>query len=118
LFFACVSQSRSREEAKQLIKRTYDPRLTDAQNKQKLDSLIKQMETQAKNKQRAVEHFEKFGSLKGFKGSSATSLKDFDNEIKKNLGMESDFGVRYGKEEDGYIYMGGDPSKPGSWRKK
>lgn len=81
----------SEKEAQQLIERTYNPRLPDATNKRKIDALVKQLEAQGKAKQQAVEYFNSKGTLKGFKGTSATTLNEFEKEIKtKIMGKSSD----------------------------
>lgn len=75
----------SEKEAQQLIERTYNPRLPDATNKRKIDALVKQLEAQGKAKQQAVEYFNKQGTLKGFKGTSATTLNEFEKELKTKI---------------------------------
>lgn len=75
----------SEKEAQQLIERTYNPRLPDATNKRKIDALVKQLEAQGKAKQGAVEYFNKNGTLKGFKGTSATTLNEFEKELKTKI---------------------------------
>lgn len=75
----------SEKEGENLIRRTYNPRLPDEVNQRKLDTLIKQMDTQARAKDRAMKYFNKNGTLKGFEGSSATTLSGFEKEMKKEI---------------------------------
>lgn len=62
------------KEGEQLIKRAYNPSLDETINAERLDGLIKQMETAAKTKQEASEYFEKNGTLNGFDASRLMDL--------------------------------------------
>jgi lysozyme len=68
------------KEGENLIARAYDPRLDQAQNAAKIDSLITQLDRQAKAKQAAAEHFQRHGSLVGWNGTipaaGAISIED------------------------------------------
>lgn len=68
----------SEKEAKQLIERAYNPRLSAAANKSKVDALINKIEAGAKAKQDSIDYATKHGTLKGFKGKTSFTLKDFD----------------------------------------
>lgn len=99
----------SEKEAQQLIERTYNPRLPDATNKRKIDSLVKQLEAQGRAKQQAVEFFNKNGTLKGFKGTSATTLNDFEKEIKNKIfGETKKKSPEYNLKDPGFL----------EWKKK
>lgn len=55
-------------EGDKLIARTYNPRLSEAENAKRVRGLANQMRTAAKQKQAASEYFETNGTLMGFKG--------------------------------------------------
>lgn len=73
------------KEGQRLIERTYNPRLPDSVNQRKLDGLIRQLEIQGQAKERAIKYFNKNGTLKGFEGTSMTSLEDFEKKAKKEI---------------------------------
>lgn len=75
----------SEKEGENLIRRTYNPRLPDEVNQRKLDTLIKQLGAQAEAKQKALDYFSEHGTLKGFKGTSATTLSGFEKELKDKI---------------------------------
>jgi hypothetical protein len=56
-------------EGQQLIKRAYNPSLSEAENAARLRSLATQMRTAAKQKQDASDYFEKNGTIAGFTGT-------------------------------------------------
>lgn len=68
------------QEGKRLIARAYNPSLSEAENKKRVDRLIKQIEGAAQAKLSAARHFEETGTLKGWKGTLATSVDDFNLE--------------------------------------
>ncbi len=82
----------SEKEGQQLIKRSYDPALSDTQNQKKLAGLTKRLEMMAKAKQDAIDHAVEFGTLKGFKGSSAESLDEWTKEQADKL--KKDFKIK------------------------
>lgn len=77
------------KEAKQLIERSYNPRLPDDINRKKLDGMIKQLETMGKAKQEAMDYYTEKGTLKGFKGKSDITLSGMEAQFKKDLMKES-----------------------------
>lgn len=72
------------KEGEALLARTYDPALSQAENKKRVDRLITQIETAAKAKQEAVDYFQENGTLTGFKGKLWT-LADFNPGGKPSL---------------------------------
>jgi len=64
------------KEGERLIKRAYNPSLSEAENKKRVDRLLNQIRTAAKAKQAAVEYFAEHGTLKGFAGKIFT-MSDF-----------------------------------------
>jgi len=70
----------SEKEATALIKRAYDPLQDEKENKRRVDALLNQLEIGAAQKQRAVDYYERTGSISGFK-SMLPTMSDFDNVI-------------------------------------
>lgn len=54
-------------EGKQLLARAYNPRQSEAENKRRVDALIKQMQRAGEAKAQAMAYFEENGTLKGFR---------------------------------------------------
>lgn len=67
------------KEGDRLIARTYNPRLSEAENAKRVRRLIAQIKTAAQVKQDAANYYEQNGTLKGWKGKMP-SLSDFDPE--------------------------------------
>lgn len=57
------------KEGERLISRAFNPRLSEEENIERLDRLIKAVENGQKAKIEAIEYFQEHGTLKGFKGS-------------------------------------------------
>ena len=68
------------KEGDRLIKRAYNPNLSEAENKKRVDRLLKQIKSAAISKQAAVDYFAEKGTLKGFKGKTYTKA-DFEDAI-------------------------------------
>ena len=82
----------AQEEGKALIKRAYNPRLTEEQNAARIKLLLKQMQKASEEKNRAASYFNEKGTIKGFKFSQY-SPDDFltDEQIKMlDAGMSPD----------------------------
>ena len=60
------------KEGTRLINRAYNPRLDEAVNQKRLEALKKSMIEAAESKQSAIKHFEKNGTLSGWKGKMPT----------------------------------------------
>ena len=67
------------KEGERLIKRAYNPSLSEAENKKRVDRLLRQIRTAAKAKQAAVEYFAEHGTLKGFAGKIFTMSDFYDS---------------------------------------
>lgn len=67
-------------EGERLIARAYNPQLPPAENKARVDALIKQIRTAAQVKEDAARYFEENGTLSGWKGRIPT-LSDFESAI-------------------------------------
>lgn len=109
------------KEGRDLLARTYNPRLDEAENKKRVDRLIKRIEVANKMKQEANSYFQQNGTLSGYKGQMPTW------EMFEGIGEEEQRGgsatayasepPKPGTEDGGFVYMGGDPSNPKSWKK-
>lgn len=71
-----LGASYTENEGNKVIERSYNPKLSEAANKKKLDGLIGQMETAAKAKIDASKYFEQHGTMRGFKGTQINSVDD------------------------------------------
>lgn len=73
------------KEGERLISRAYDPVLSEAENKKRVDRLLASMQTAVNAKIRAGKYFQANGTLKGYDG--VTNFKDivddFDAGVKK-----------------------------------
>src|SRR5690606_8783450 len=70
------------KEGERLISRAYNPRLSEAENKARVDRLIQQISEAAKAKLDAAQYFQQHGSLVGWKGR-LPRMSDFDPEPPK-----------------------------------
>ncbi len=67
-------------EGERLIARAYNPMLPPAENKRRVDALIRQIRAAAQAKEDASQYFEANGTLSGWKGK-IPSLSDFEQAI-------------------------------------
>jgi hypothetical protein len=58
----------TQKEGERLIERAYNPRLSESENIKRLDRLITQLETSARETESASAYFERYGTLNGWKG--------------------------------------------------
>jgi len=72
-------------EADRMVAQAYDPKLSNEQNREKIKSSYKNLQEKMEAKQAAVEHFAKYGSLKGFQGGDMETMDDFYKKTKKDL---------------------------------
>ncbi len=70
----------TQKEGEMLMARAFNERLSDAENKKRVDRLMQQMQTAALAKQEAANYFEKNGTLTGFKGKLWTAADFLQNE--------------------------------------
>lgn len=76
------------KEGERLIARVFNPRLSETENKKRVDRLIKQIGDAAKAKLDAAQYFQKHGSLTGWQGR-LPRLSDFDPDFGKKEGGAS-----------------------------
>jgi hypothetical protein len=66
------------KEGENLIRRAYNPQLSEAKNAERVGRLVTQLERSFKAKQEAAQYYEQNGSLVGYQGKTDFSLADFD----------------------------------------
>lgn len=66
----------TQKEGEMLLARAYNPRLSEQENKRRVDRLIKQIEGAARAKMNASKYYEEHGTLQGFKGTLINSVDD------------------------------------------
>jgi len=101
------------KEGERLISRAYDPKLSPEQNAARLRRLITQMRSAVDQKNEMARYFEEYGTLAGYVGKRP-SVDDFYRAIEG----QSRSALKAGDIVDGWIFMGGDPSDKGTWKKK
>ena len=69
------------KEGENLIRRAYNPQLSEAENAKRVKRLVDVTRKMAKQKMEAARYFEQHGTLKGFQGSANFSLADVEQEI-------------------------------------
>jgi len=78
------------KEGEQLINRVYNPALPQDVNIQRLNLLQEQILSAAKSKQEAVDYYNEYGTLAGFKGKLYKDSTDFLNDYNSKLkGLET-----------------------------
>lgn len=80
------------KEGERLISRAYDERLSEGENLKRVDALIKQISQAAKSKRSAASYFQKFGTIKGWKGRQPTfkgfqAIEGEEEEVKEQAPM-------------------------------
>lgn len=94
-------------EGERIFNLAYNDRQPAAQNIERLDRAVKALQAQKAAKDSQMEHFEQYGTLKGWKGSiPAIADADITGEGQA---------LQPGVIQDGYRFKGGDPSNPNSW---
>lgn len=66
----------TQKEGENLIARAYNPALDEATNAKRLERLISSMEKMKAAKMKAMDYFEKNGTMKGFRGTTQFSVND------------------------------------------
>jgi hypothetical protein len=115
------------KEANRLLLNAFNPALGPKENLRRLDALTASIEETARAKLAAIDYYQKNRkSLRGYQGDfsippsmmteqDATAVGD---EILKKLEAPAAGMPSKGAEMDGYVFQGGDPADPASWRKK
>jgi hypothetical protein len=96
-------------EGRELIRRAYNPALSEEQNAERLRSLVTQMRRANIAKRDAIEYWNKYGTLAGYTGN----LPQIESTVKAPAPKVGAIVEKDGKK---YEFLGGDPSKPSSWR--
>tara|TARA_R100001510_G_scaffold56074_1_gene60980 strand:+ start:1208 stop:2359 length:1152 start_codon:yes stop_codon:yes gene_type:complete len=71
------------KEGERLINRAFNPRLSEEENIKRVKRLADSIKRAADQKRKSAEYFEKFGTLKGFKGTASI------NSISEGAGLNS-----------------------------
>ena len=81
----------SKEEGDKLVAQSYDSRLSDKENSDKVRASVESLRRMAEAKQAAVAYFGENGTLKGFRGAKdGETMKSFTESLKKEaLGGDS-----------------------------
>ncbi len=108
------------KEGERLISRAYNPSLDEEINARRVNALLGAMEQSRQAQQAADAYFEQMGTMKGYQGPAPATIQDFDAVLDAAGGPEEPVagGLEPGVEEDGYVFLGGDPSDPKSWAKR
>lgn len=75
----------SEREGKQLIERTYNPKLPASVRAERLGTLIDQLDNAMQRKNQAIEWASRYGSLRDFPYSESSTLSGFEKELKKEI---------------------------------
>jgi len=86
----------TQKEGENLIARAYNPALDEATNAKRLERLIVSMEKMKEAKMKAMDYFERNGTMKGFRGTTQFSVDDIladldtpqQSEVSKNGGFK------------------------------
>lgn len=95
------------KEAREMINRAYNPKLSESENADRLKRLFSSMKGAAEMKQKAAQYYEENGTLKGFKGTADISLSDIERAAE--LDKKYDPEPKVGTVEKGHRYVGGKP---------
>lgn len=87
-------------EGTALLRRTYDPALSEQQNAERVQRLLNQIQTAAAAKQDAANYYEKNGTLRGWTGK-LPKMSDFDPDAKPNAGGNGGAGAGGGNADAG-----------------
>ena len=92
------------KEGQKLVQQTYDPRLSDEDNRAKVQASYDKLTALAEAKQKAVKYFSENGTLKGFQGSDANTIDGFIKEKKKEILDKESGKSRYESLKEKYGY--------------
>lgn len=71
----------TQKEGERLISRAFNPRLQEGRNAVRVQRLLNQIKGALKARQDASDYFERFGTLKGFRGKTNFTVRDFEQAI-------------------------------------
>lgn len=88
----------TQKEGENLIARAYNPALDEATNAKRLDRLISSMEKMKNAKLKAMDYFERHGTMKGFKGTTQFTADDIIADLEapeqRNFNWTPDGGLQ------------------------
>lgn len=96
-------------EGKRIMNLTFDPAVSTAENKRRASALKTVIETKVKFQDALYKHLSKYGTDSNF---------DYSKYKMAKAGAETSGGPVKGTVKGGYIFKGGDPSKPENWEKQ
>jgi hypothetical protein len=108
------------KEGERLVSRAYNPQLSTAENKIRVDRIIEQIDAAARAKQEAADYYEKHGTLTGWQGKLLTiddigaGITDSPEAAPRQPAPTKS--LMLGQVVNGFRYSGGDPNDPKSWR--
>jgi hypothetical protein len=120
------------KEGEAIFSRAFNPRLSSAENVKRATSELESLKRMVGDKERAKDYFLAHGTLKGFEPTGTNLQVNEEIAARGQDGAQLKGGGLPGVSEakaapvapkqgaivDGYVYMGGDPSKPASWKKR
>jgi hypothetical protein len=71
----------TQKEGEALLARTYNPRLSEGENRKRLGRLVVQLQTAYADKQAAADYFEEHGTLTGFKGRASVTARELEDGL-------------------------------------
>ena len=107
----------TQKEGERLIERSFDPKLSEAENIAKLDRIIQQIETAARTKEEAGQYFAQNGTLQGWRGRLPAGT-----QAPSGGGRSAPAGNRAappqpGTVRNGWRFNGGNPVDRSNWTK-
>lgn len=121
----------TQREADAMFARAFNPRLSDAENIRRATAELDALKSMAADKDGAMKHFMAQGTLKGYQprqsaigkrteyAAEPSSTRGFGAlDVPSAQAAKTPPKLRHGTVEDGYVYMGGDPANPKSWKKE
>lgn len=110
----------ARIEGENLIKRAFNPQLSEEMNYQRVMRLSNLVKDSARAMEATAKYWETNGTLAGYVGQEPNEavyrdlLRQWEEEDSK-LGVSPQGPPSVGVVEDGYRFLGGDPSNPSNW---
>ena len=85
---ATLGSQFTEREGTLILRRAFDPMMSEKENARRVETLINQVDRLAKAKQSAADWFEQHGTMQGFKGKTHFGLSDLGIDLKKLPGGE------------------------------